>query len=92
MNPMVRQMDEMVDYIQGGGELDVKDPNFLEKVKKAVAEAYKKKKAAEDVKPTALKAEEEVQKPGFTYLDQLRQNLEETSDLLDKMMPDDKKE
>ena len=56
MNPMVRQMDEMVDYIQGGGELDVKDPNFLEKVKKAVAEAYKKKKAAEDVKPTALKA------------------------------------
>ena len=92
MNPMVRQMDEMVDYIQGGGELDVKDPNFLEKVKKAVAEAYKKKKAAEDVKPTALKAEEEVQKPGFTYLDQLRQNLEETSDLLDKMMPDDRKE
>lgn len=92
MNPLVRQMDEMVDYVQGGGELDVKDPNFLEKVKKAVAEAYKKKKGAEDVKPTALKAEEEIQKPSFTYLDKLRQNLEETADLLDKMMPEDKKE
>lgn len=92
MNPLVRQMDEMVDYVQGGGELDIKDPNFLEKVKKAVAEAYKKKKGTEDVKPTALKAEEEIQKPSFTYLDQLRQNLEETSDLLDKMMPEDKKE
>ena len=92
MNPLVRQMDEMVDYVQGGGELDVKDPKFLEKVKQAVAEAYKKKKEAENVKPQALKAEEEIPKPGFTYLDQLRQNLEETSDLLDKMMPENKKE
>jgi len=41
---MVRQMDEMVDYIQGGGELDVKDPNFLEKVKKAVAKPTRKRK------------------------------------------------
>ena len=49
MNPMVRQMDEMVDYIQGGGELDVKDPNFLEKVKKAVAEAVTTKQMHIDI-------------------------------------------
>ncbi len=44
-------MDKMVEYVQGGGEIDIKDPNFQQEVKEAVLEAYKKKKSAKDVKP-----------------------------------------
>ena len=92
LNPLLKQMDKMVEYVQGGGEIDIKGPNFQQEVKEAVLEAYKKKKSAKDVKPEEKEKQEEPQKQGFTYLDQLQQHLSETAELMDKMIVGDKKE
>ena len=83
-NPLLTQIEKMVRYVQGGGELDIKDKKYQEDVEAAIAKAYKKKNNALNVEPNKKKAQETVQ-TDTSYLDNLRQQFEQTAEMLDKM-------
>ena len=87
-NPLLKQVEKMVRYVQGGGELDIKDKKYEEDVEAAIAKAYKKKSNAKNVEPDKRKAPEAAFKTDTSYLDNLRQQLEQTSEILDKMTAD----
>ena len=78
----------MVRYVQGGGELDIKDKKYEEDVETAIAKAYKKKNKAKNVEPDKRKTPEAAFMTDTSYLDNLRQQLEQTSQILDKMTAD----
>ena len=87
-NPLLKQVEKMVRYVQGGGELDIKDKKYEEDVEAAIAKAYKKKNKAKNVEPDKRKTPEAAFKTDTSYLDNLRQQLEQTSQILDKMTAD----
>ena len=87
-NPLLKQVEKMVRYVQGGGELDIKDKKYEEDVEAAIAKAYKKKNKAKNVEPDKQKTPEAAFKTDTSYLDNLRQQLEQTSQILDKMTAD----
>ncbi|MBO6205289.1 MAG: hypothetical protein J6O13_17350, partial [Selenomonas sp.] len=87
-NPLLKQVEKMVRYVQGGGELDIKDKKYEEDVEAAIAKAYKKKSNARNVEPDKRKTPEAAFKTDTSYLDNLRQQLEQTSEMLDKMTAD----
>lgn len=83
-NPLLTQIEKMVRYVQGGGELDIKDKKYQEDVEAAIAKAYKKKNNALNVEPNKKKAQETVQ-TDTSYLDNLRQQFEQTAEMLAEM-------
>ncbi len=87
-NSLLKQVEKMVRYVQGGGELDIKDKKYEEDVEAAIAKAYKKKNKAKNVEPDKQKTPEAAFKTDTSYLDNLRQQLEQTSQILDKMTAD----
>ena len=91
-NPLLKQVEKMVRYVQGGGELDIKDKKYEEDVEAAIAKAYKKKSNAKNVEPDKRKTPEAAFKTDTSYLDNLRQQLEQTSEMLDKMTADHENE
>ena len=84
-NPLLTQIEKMVRYVQGGGELDVKDKKYQEDVDEAIAKTYKKKSNAQNVGPDKKQSPEIIFKTDTSYLDNLRQQLNETAEMLDKM-------
>ncbi len=84
-NPLLTQIEKMVRYVQGGGELDVKDRKYQEDVDKAIAQSYKRKDKAKNVELDKKKAPEKAFKTDTSYLDNLRQQFEETAAMLDLM-------
>lgn len=84
-NPLLTQIEKMVRYVQSGGELDIKDKKYQEDVDEAIAKTYKHKNKAKNVEPDKHKAHEPAFKTDTSYLDNLRQQFEETAAMLDKM-------
>jgi uncharacterized membrane-anchored protein YhcB (DUF1043 family) len=84
-NPLLGQVEKMVRYVQGGGELDVKDRKYEEDVNNAIAKAYKDKSGAQNVVMDKKNTAETAFKTDTSYLDNLRQQFEQTAEMLDKM-------
>ncbi len=84
-NPLLGQVEKMVRYVQGGGELDVKDRKYQEDVNTAIAKAYKDKDKAQNVEMDKKSTAETTFKTDTSYLDSLRQQFEQTAEMLDKM-------
>lgn len=84
-NPLLKQVESMVRYVQGGGELDVKDKKFEKAVANAIDKVYKHKDGAKNVELDKKDTGKSTFKTDTSYLDNVRQQLEQTSEILDKM-------
>ncbi len=91
-NPLLQQIEKMVRYVQGGGELDIKDKKYEEDVENAIAKAYKKKKQSQNVEQDKRKTQEPAFNTDTSYLDNLRQQFEQAAEILDKMTADNEDE